>query len=330
MTLSKRERLEKTIAGEKVDRVPVALWRHFPGDDQRPADLVSACVDFQKTWDFDFIKITPASTYSVVDLGVQDEWLGNVEGTRDNRRPIVNRSLDWTTLRQLDPHKGALGQQVDVVRLMGEAIKGNVPFIQTVFNPLAQARHMTDDATLIHHMRTAPARLKEGLEVLTDNTIRFIDALRKYDMAGIFFAVQHASYAKMSRAEYEEFGRPYDLRILNALPKTWWLNMMHLHGAAPMLDVVGDYPVQAINWHDQETDPDLVAGQKLFSGAACGGVAQGEVYTATPLLIQQAARRAIDATRGNRLILSTGCVIMTNTPFANIRAVREIVEEVTV
>lgn len=38
----------------------------------------------------------------------------------------------------------------------------------------------------------------------------------------------------MTIKEYEEFGRPYDLQILNALPKNWWLNVMHLHGPLPM------------------------------------------------------------------------------------------------
>ena len=42
MSMTKRERLEKTIHGEEADRVPVALWRHWPGDDQRAADLVEA------------------------------------------------------------------------------------------------------------------------------------------------------------------------------------------------------------------------------------------------------------------------------------------------
>ncbi len=34
--MSKRERLEAAIRGERPDRTPVALWRHFPGDDQNP------------------------------------------------------------------------------------------------------------------------------------------------------------------------------------------------------------------------------------------------------------------------------------------------------
>ncbi len=94
-----------------------------------------------------------------------------------------------------------------------------------------------------------------------------------------------------------------------------------------MFDLVADYPVQALNWHDQETEPDLATGKTTFSGAVSGGLGRWEVYTQTPTTIQQQARQAIEATEGRRFILSTGCVILTNTPTSNIRAVREVVEE---
>ncbi|MGD8473174.1 MAG: uroporphyrinogen decarboxylase, partial [Anaerolineae bacterium] len=64
-TMSKRERLQATIQGESTDRTPVALWRHFPGDDQDPASLAASTVAFQNQYDFDFIKVTPASSYCV-------------------------------------------------------------------------------------------------------------------------------------------------------------------------------------------------------------------------------------------------------------------------
>ncbi|MBC7814374.1 MAG: uroporphyrinogen decarboxylase, partial [Burkholderiales bacterium] len=74
--MNKRERLENTFAGEPTDRVPVALWRHFPGDDQRAADLARSVVEFQQAYDWDFVKVTPASSYCTVDYGLQDEWQG--------------------------------------------------------------------------------------------------------------------------------------------------------------------------------------------------------------------------------------------------------------
>ena len=106
--MKKHERLANTFAGEPTDRVPVALWRHWPGDDQRAADLAQSTVEFQRTYDWDFVKVTPASAFSVTDYGVQDEWRGNLEGTRTITKRAVNRSLEWTELRTLDPARGAL------------------------------------------------------------------------------------------------------------------------------------------------------------------------------------------------------------------------------
>jgi len=327
MSLSKRERLGKAIQGEAVDRVPVALWRHWPGDDQRATDLADATIAFQRRWDFDFVKVTPASSFCIIDYGVQDRWVGSLEGTREYVRRAVHRTLDWTELRVLAPDKGALGRQLEVLRLLNDAFHDDVPFIQTIFSPLAQAKNIAGKERLIEHMRTAPDRLKTGLNTITESTLRFIDAMRKSGVSGIFYAIQHASYSVMSEAEYQEFGRPYDLKILEALPDSWWFNMVHLHGTAPMFDLVADYPVQAINWHDRESEFSLADGKLKFSGAVSGGIGRWDpMHHGTPVEVRTQARNAIEQTHGRRLILSTGCVIMTTTPMSNIRAAREVVE----
>jgi uroporphyrinogen decarboxylase len=327
MALSKRERLERAVAGEETDRVPVALWRHWPGDDQRAVDLAEATIAFQHQWDFDFVKVTPASSYCVTDYGVQDRWQGNLEGTREYVRHVVQRSLDWTELRVLDPSRGALGRQLEVLRLLKGAFGDDVPFIQTIFSPLAQAKNIAGRELLIEHLRTAPDRLKTGLNAITESTLRFMDAMRRSGVSGIFYAIQHASYTVMSEDEYREFGRPYDLQILGALPDTWWFNMVHLHGQAPMFDLITDYPIQAINWHDRECGLSLAEGKLRFGGAVSGGLGRwNPMHNGTPVDVRTQAREAIEQTHGRRFILSTGCVIMTTTPQSNIRAVREVVE----
>lgn len=327
MALSKRERVEAAIQGSEVDRVPVSLWRHWPGDDQRATDLAEATVAFQRRWDFDFVKITPSSSFCITDYGVQDRWAGSLEGTREYTKRVVERSLDWTELRVLDPDRGALGRQLEALRIINEALGTSVPFIQTVFSPLAQAKNIAGKDRLIEHMRTAPDRLKTGLGTITESTLRFIDAMRRSGISGIFYAVQHASHAVMSEAEYREFGRPYDLQILEALSDDWWLNVMHLHGAAPMFDLVTDYPVQVINYHDRETGLSLAEGKLKFGGAVSGGIGRWDpMHNGTPVEVRSQARQALEQTNGRRFILSTGCVIMTTTPTSNIRAAREVVE----
>jgi uroporphyrinogen decarboxylase len=330
MTLTKRERLEKTIRGDETDRVPVALWRHWPGDDQRAVDLADATVAFQRRWDFDFVKVSPASSFCIADYGVQDRWVGSLEGTREYTRRAVERSLDWTELRVLGPSRGTLARQIDTLNLLKEAFGSDVPYIQTVFSPLAQAKNIAGQDVLIEHMRTAPDRLKTGLNTITESTLRFIDAMRRTGVSGIFYAIQHASHAVMNATEYQEFGRFYDMQILAALPDDWWFNVMHLHGNAPMFELVADYPVQVINWHDRETAPDLATGKLKFAGAVSGGLGRwNPMHLGTPVEVRTQARQAMEQTNRRRFILSTGCVIMTTTPTSNIRAAREVVDGLT-
>jgi uroporphyrinogen decarboxylase len=325
--MNKRERLEKTIAGEATDRVPVALWRHWPGDDQRAADLARSTVEFQKTYDWDFVKITPASSYCVTDYGVQDEWQGHLEGTRMYTKRVVTRSLDWTDLRPLDPARGALGRQLECVRLVAEAISEEAPVIQTIFSPLSQAKNIAGNDLMLRHLRTQPDRLHTGLNLLTESTLRLIDALKRTPLSGVFYAIQHASYDVMSEDEYTAFGAPYDRKILEALPDRWWFNIIHLHGDAPMFKLVSDYRAQAVNWHDQETEPDLALGKSMFTGAVCGGLSRWQhLHYGTPITVRDQARKAINEVNGRRFILSTGCVAMVTSPLSNIRAVREVVE----
>jgi uroporphyrinogen decarboxylase len=320
--MTKRERLEATIAGQPVDRIAVALWRHWPGDDQRAEGLARATLDFQWMFDFDFIKVSPSSNYCIAGWGAESRWVGNQEGTREWGPRVIQQPEDWTRLQVLDPTSGLLGEIRRTLIIIGDEVDEEVPFIPTIFNPLAQAKNLAG-GRLLADLRQHPDAVKAGLEAITQTTIDFIEAARETGIAGIFLALQHATYDLLNEAEYREFGRPYDLRVLDAAEGLWF-NLLHLHGTNVMFDLVADYPVQAINWHDQETPPSLAQALDRFPGALVGGVRQWEtMLRGTPDWVYAEAQAAIEETERRRLIIGTGCVTPITSPLGNIRAVRE-------
>lgn len=323
---SKRKRLEAVIAGETPDRIPVSLWRHWPGDDQNAQALAAAHLRWQQTYDWDLLKIGPASSYSVVDWGVQDRWVGHIEGTREYTHLPVDQPEDWENLPVLDPRRGMLAEQIEALRLVGQQIRGDVPFIATIFSPLSQAKHLAGNNALATHLREYPDAFHHGLRAITESTIRFIEAAKETGIDGIFYAVQHARYPLLSRDEFITFGRVYDLRILEAA-NDLWCNMLHIHGTDIMFDLVGNYPVQFVNWHDRETTVNLRNGLSRVRRAASGGVNHWSMHQESPQQTLAEARDAVAQTGGKRLLLGTGCVIMVTTPTRNIRALREFVEE---
>jgi uroporphyrinogen decarboxylase len=315
--MNKRERLEAVIAGQRVDRVPVALWRHFPGDDQDPTDLAAATIAFQRRWDFDFVKVTPASSFQIKDWGVKDEWAGNTEGTRRYTQRPIQRASDWRDLKALEARSGALGTQLTCLKMIVEALP-DAPVIQTVFSPLAQMKNLGGERLLID-LRQHPVEFKRALETVTQSTLAFVREIAATGAAGIFYAVQHATSNLLSEAEFREFGRAYDLRILEAT-QNYWLNVMHLHGDNLYFDAVADYPLQVWNWHDRETGPSLRDGLTRIKGAACGGIARDSVMLCgQPDDVLRQVADALVQTDARRYIVGTGCVTMIPTPEVNIR-----------
>jgi uroporphyrinogen decarboxylase len=324
--MTRRERLLAAARGSDMDRPAVALWRHFPGDDQRPSDLADATVAWQAQYDWDFIKVSPSSSFCLVDWGAEDQWVGGDEGTREYTRRVVHEAEDWANLPLLDPQAGRLGGQLRCLELIGETVGEEIPYIQTIFSPLAQARNLSGSDRLLVHLRRSPELVRAGLETITETTIRFVQACPATGAAGIYYAVSAANYGLLSEAEYRTFGEPYDRRILAAAEECWF-NVVHLHGTDVMFDLVAGYPAQALNWHDRETWPSLGEGMQRFPGAVSGGLARfDDLLRSNPQDIRALAADAIRQTSGRRLILSAGCVTPVNTPFSNLHAVRQAVE----
>lgn len=322
--MNRRERLEATIQGQQTDRVAFALWRHFPGDDQDAANLADATVSFQRQWDFDFVKVTPASSFCLRDWGAEDEWVGSIEGTREYTYHPIAQPSQWRELKALDPRAGHLGNQLRCLQLVREELP-DVPIIQTIFSPITQAKNLAQQS-IVTQMRLHPQEVRQGLERITATTIDFVRAAKETGIDGIYYALQLASAESMSAAEYQEFGRPYDLRVLEAV-QDLWLNVGHMHGGDVYFDEVADYPVQIWNWHDRESPPSLAEGLKKIRGAASGGIGRlHAMLQGTPDEVRAQVTGAIDQTGGRRLVISTGCVTMIPSPQANLRAAREAVD----
>jgi uroporphyrinogen decarboxylase len=94
-----------------------------------------------------------------------------------------------------------------------------------------------------------------------------------------------------------------------------------------MFDLLSQYPVQVVNWHDRETLPTLRDGQARVPGAVLGGLRQWDtMMRGTPDQVRQEAADALQQTGGRRFILGTGCVTPITAPWANLRAARAVVE----
>jgi uroporphyrinogen decarboxylase len=320
-----RERIQSCLSGEPTDRPPIALWRHFPEEDQNPETLAAAALKFQETYDFDIVKVTPASSFAVKDWGAEDEWRGDPQGSRDYTRRAIHKPQDWETLKPLDPSAPHLAGQLACLRLIRQNLSPGTPVIQTIFNPLAQAKNLAGNDLLLEHIHKYPEAVMQGLKTITKTTIKFVEAARETGIDGIFYAIQHAQGSLLELDEYKSIALLFDQRVLGAA-EGLWCNMLHLHGSDVYFSLFRLFDFPVINWHDRESRPTLGEAQSLFRGAVCGGIGQDTLVSGDQAQVREEARDAIEQTRGRRFILGTGCVVPYNAPHENIMAARRSVE----
>jgi uroporphyrinogen decarboxylase len=328
-----RERINAARHGELVDRVPVALWRHFPGDDLNAEKLAARVVEFQKKFDFDFVKITPASGFRGEMYGATYVDGKNREGTRAYVSLPVQSLKDWDKIVPLDASNPVFVREFSAVKLVRQQVGADIHVLQTVFSPLSTAQNLARDRVW-EDLRAHPDVLHRALRAITETTIRFAVANLRAGADAIFFATQTATAQSLTRDEFRKFGAPYDLQVLEGIraAKPDFI-FLHIHGLDIYFDALMNYPVDVLNWHDRRSAPSLKEAREILRAAKndkaiAGGIDEWNVLGASARNAVAAQAHDAIAQAGERgFILAAGCVTLVDTPEENIKAVVEAVRQ---
>jgi uroporphyrinogen decarboxylase len=252
---------------------------------------------------------------------VEDQWHGDTEGTRRYTKRVIQKPSDWEHLPALDPTAPQLARQLECLRLIRAELGPDTPLLQTIFNPLSQAKNLAGNETLLAHLRLYPEAVMKGLATIAESTHRFVEACIVTGIDGVFYAVQHAQASLLTLHESETCGLPYDIRVLEPA-RELMCNLLHLHGRDIYFSLLPKLHFPIVNWHDRETYPSLAEAQELFTGVACGGLRQDTLVYESQTEVQKEAADAIQQTGGKRFMLGTGCVVPIIAPHGNILAAR--------
>lgn len=316
------DRVQACIAGEASDYPAVSLWRHFPEEDLHVSKLVLRTLEWQRKWDFDLVKYSPSGTYSAEAWGAFSQYLGISIGARSVIEPAIRKPSDWDLIKPVSTRIGPIARQNEALAHITRNLRGEAPVLMTIFSPITTAFKMAGDR-LYADLRLYPDSVEAALAAITETTIETINDSLAAGADGIFLATQQASHRLLDVAEFERFGKRFDLQILAAVKDRTRVNMLHAHGHDIMVESLADYPVHMINWHDRETLPSLREGMDAFKGKALvGGLSEMQVMMqGSQDDIRCEVEDAIEQTGGRRLMLAPGCVLHIETSDEAIRTV---------
>ena len=318
--MTKRERVLAALGRRPVDRPPVAFWRHVPEVDHTARGLADAMLAFQRKWDIDLIKVMSSGVYCVEDWGCRVAYRGSPNGAKTCTQHAIRYVSDWAKLRPLDPGQGALGRELEALRLILEGRSDDVPVLHTVFAPLTIARKLAGDR-LLSDLKDFPEAVMAALDVITETVIRYAAAVVQAGADGIFYASQDASRDVLDEGQHSRFGMPYSSRVLESLKGAAVFTVLHLHGRHIYFDRKSTLPVAAVNWHDRLTSPSLGNALRRFKGAVVGGLNETETLLRGPAsAVAAQVADAIQQTGGTGVIIAPGCVLPLATPDAHLEA----------
>jgi uroporphyrinogen decarboxylase len=323
MLLTHKQRIERILAGDEIDRPAISAWRHFYDRENSKDDLAEAMIAFQRKFGWDFMKINPRASYHIEGWGARIRYSTD-SLTKPNAVSFpVSVKEDWKKIGPLDWRSGSLGEILAASRAIVEGIGSEVFCVQTVFSPLSIAADLVDgDDKFQILLRRGRDELHAALENITRTFAGFVSDLFKTGISGIFFATtEWASRNLLTEEEYLEFGKQYDLQLLAAAAPAVF-NVIHVCNTNNMLPLFRDYPGQVLSWNPFETgNLSIHQAAQIFDKIFLTGIDQNSTLLAgSPGEISAQIQLSLQEAPPGRLILAPGCAVKVNTPDVNLQA----------
>ena len=291
--MNKIERVRAALAGAPVDHPPVTLWYHFGLQHAAPERVAQAHLEFFDAYDFDWLKVMNDYSYPMPP-GIE----------------TLDRPEDLARIVRLDVARTPLAAQLQVLEHLVRALRGRALVVETMFNAWNTLRRNVVKDAMARFMREQPDALAHALQAVNTTLIDYAHAALDRGVAGIFFSAP-ASAEILTRDEFEQFMRPYDLALLNAIHGRDEMNVLHAHGGQLFLDRLLDYPVRAVSWADRDTGPSLGDLRGRTALPLMGGLTHGNFAYESAATLRAQVRDAIRATGGRGLFLAPGCAVPT-------------------
>jgi uroporphyrinogen decarboxylase len=297
----------------------MSLWRHFYDRERTAEELTASMIAWQEKWQWSVLKLNPAACYHVLDWGADYHFYQDPLKEPSLVQAAIADLDDFSTIGPLDVTRGALGDQLKVIRNLHAHFGANLPIVETVFSPLEIAHRLMKGREVFRdYLNQNPQAVHGLLQTITDVFEKFSLACLDAGATGIFFATKWANSDSMSLEEYQEFERPYDLQILNSLAARKALIVLHVCGPNTYLPKMLDYPSDLLSYDFfAKGNPDPVDLLRASGKFVIGGIDPERLNRDMDGVVADCRRFG----EMDRWMAGPSCVVLPDTPD---RAIQEL------
>ena len=282
--LSSKERIDRVLKGEDVDRAPFSFWHHFLDESKPPEVHAQSTIAFHEKFRTDLVKTM--SDY-----------------------PYPKPKAEWFDVKE---EQNPFPKQVRALELIRDGLAGRAYFIETIFNPWNVAEKLSSSEQVLALKQKNPQRLLDTLEVIAKSEANHARRSVQAGASGVLLAIANAQAGVMDAADYAKFSEPFDKMVLQAVQSAP-LNVLHLHSDAKFGDKLyvdrfyHGWPASAINY-SLHTGVGIADLRRKYDGVIMAGLDERGFRNLSPLDLKRqwaAASRAA----GRKFILAPGCSV---------------------
>jgi uroporphyrinogen decarboxylase len=288
--MTKTERIDAVLSGQKPDRDPISCWYHFgtqylPGE--KYADIVFS---FYEYYGFDWLKVMNDYFYP---MPVGYDALKSVE--------------DLKQLKPIEIDATPLHEQLTAIDIINNRLKGEAYVCDTIFDPYQSLQKSPVGEYLPRLMKEEPQAVLDALEIVTQNTIEYAKRTLALGTHGIFMSILSGE-DKISKQDFLVFEKPFAMKVFAAVKEMGPMNTAHLHGKHIDIDECLDFPVAVLSWEDRQVgNPSLQEVKRKWSGAVMGGIDNTIMTRRTPEFLMKHTLEGIEMGGKSRFFLANGC-----------------------
>ncbi len=316
--MTNRERFEKFLANEPVDRVPVAFFHHFTapnewGKGTTNPEAFEKNVNGHKTALEKFVPdVCKVMNDTLMIMPVDTSF--------------VEKASDLRNICPPDENSRFMKKTVELTKRVLEFYKDlDAPKYVTTFSPIFVLRNSMGDAlpsdfakpTLVQYLEEDPDSVLVALDKIAAATMKMHEILIKECGAeGIYFSVNNQKHY-IPDDMYKKYISKYDVMVMDHANTLSKINMLHIcgyHGGANNLELFTDVKAAAYNWAVHAEGVSLSKGKKMFGGApVCGGFEQDKtIYTGSPAQMEKAVYSILDEAGQVGVCIGADCTVPTD------------------